>query len=131
MISKALNVVALPSIISLSWNVPWVTNIVIVLPAFPTTVPSASEVIPLRTSPTLGKIPDALVTVTILVAICCTVTSTYLTAATEFGGSLNTIESFKLAFEAGLQGVELDVQITQDKKLIVFHDWEIINKIYL
>ena len=40
----------------------------------------------------------------------------------------NTIESFKLAFEAGLQGVELDVQITQDDKLIVFHDWEIINK---
>ncbi len=40
----------------------------------------------------------------------------------------NTIESFKLAFEAGLQGVELDVQITQDDKLIVFHDWEIITK---
>ena len=40
----------------------------------------------------------------------------------------NTIESFKLAFEAGLQGVELDVQITQDDKLIVFHDSEIINK---
>ena len=40
----------------------------------------------------------------------------------------NTIESFKLAFKAGLQGVELDVQITQDDKLIVFHDWIIINK---
>jgi len=40
----------------------------------------------------------------------------------------NTIESFKLAFEAGLDGVELDVQITRDDKLIIFHDWEIIDK---
>ena len=40
----------------------------------------------------------------------------------------NTLESFKLAFEAGLQGVELDVQLTQDGKLIIFHDLAIIDK---
>ena len=94
--SNALNPVALPSIISLSWNVPDSTNIVIVSPAVPTALASAPEITPVRVSPTLGKIPDALVTVNNLVEICWTVTSTYLTAATEFGGSVNTIESFKI-----------------------------------
>jgi len=37
----------------------------------------------------------------------------------------NTIDSFIKAFENGLEGVELDVQLSKDKKLIVFHDWTI------
>ena len=34
----------------------------------------------------------------------------------------NTIKSFKAAIDLGADGVELDVRLTQDKKLIVFHD---------
>ncbi len=37
----------------------------------------------------------------------------------------NTINSFLKAIEAGLKGIELDVQLTLDKKLIVYHDWYI------
>ena len=31
----------------------------------------------------------------------------------------NTLESFKCAFEANLQGVELDIQLSKDKKLFI------------
>ena len=40
----------------------------------------------------------------------------------------NTIESFVQAFNAGLQGAELDVQLSKDGKLVVYHDWYIKNK---
>ena len=40
----------------------------------------------------------------------------------------NTIESFIKAFELGLNGVELDVQITKDNKIVIFHDWYILDK---
>ncbi len=35
----------------------------------------------------------------------------------------NTMESFKSAFKAGLNGIELDVQLSSDNKLVVFHDY--------
>ncbi|MBR0138582.1 MAG: glycerophosphodiester phosphodiesterase [Erysipelotrichaceae bacterium] len=34
----------------------------------------------------------------------------------------NTLESFKMAAEMGADGIELDVQLTKDGKLIVLHD---------
>ncbi|MHC4391040.1 MAG: glycerophosphodiester phosphodiesterase, partial [Planctomycetota bacterium] len=34
----------------------------------------------------------------------------------------NTLEAFALAKEHGADGVELDVQVTRDRKLVVFHD---------
>ncbi|NNN21934.1 MAG: glycerophosphodiester phosphodiesterase [Acidimicrobiales bacterium] len=34
----------------------------------------------------------------------------------------NTLESFQLAIEEGADGVELDVHLTRDGKLVVFHD---------
>ena len=37
----------------------------------------------------------------------------------------NTIDSFIKAFEGGLKGIELDVQLSKDNKLVVFHDWEL------
>ena len=37
----------------------------------------------------------------------------------------NTIESFTKAFEAGLEGIELDVQLSKDGELVVFHDWNL------
>jgi len=40
----------------------------------------------------------------------------------------NTIESFKKAFDTDLMGIELDLQLTKDKKLIIFHDWKIVTK---
>ena len=40
----------------------------------------------------------------------------------------NTIESFVQAFHAGLKGAELDVQLSKDGKLVVYHDWSIKNK---
>ena len=40
----------------------------------------------------------------------------------------NTIESFTKAFELGLNCIELDIQITKDNKIIIFHDWEILDK---
>ena len=39
----------------------------------------------------------------------------------------NTLESFKKAFEAGIKGIELDVQLSRDGELVVFHDWELQN----
>ncbi|MDP6570262.1 MAG: glycerophosphodiester phosphodiesterase [Candidatus Marinimicrobia bacterium] len=35
----------------------------------------------------------------------------------------NTLDSFKSAFDAGLIGIELDVQLSSDNKLVVFHDY--------
>jgi len=37
----------------------------------------------------------------------------------------NTLDSFKKAIEAGIDGVELDVQFSADKKLVVYHNWDI------
>jgi len=39
----------------------------------------------------------------------------------------NTLLSFKKAIELGVDGIELDVQYSRDKHLIVYHDWDIIN----
>ena len=39
----------------------------------------------------------------------------------------NTIESFIKAFKAGIKGIELDVQLSKDGKLVVFHDWSLGN----
>ena len=41
----------------------------------------------------------------------------------------NTLKSFKLAVASNLDGVELDVQLTSDKELIVYHDWTCINNL--
>lgn len=40
----------------------------------------------------------------------------------------NTYNAFNKALESGLSGVEFDVQITSDNKLIIYHDWT-CNKI--
>ena len=40
----------------------------------------------------------------------------------------NTLESFKSAIKQGLDGIELDVQFTLDKKLIVYHDWIYVDR---
>ena len=37
----------------------------------------------------------------------------------------NTLESFNQAFKANLKGVELDIQLSKDENLVIFHDWEI------
>ena len=37
----------------------------------------------------------------------------------------NTIDSMKVAFEYGADVVELDIQLTKDKKLAVFHDYDL------
>ncbi len=37
----------------------------------------------------------------------------------------NTLESFNKAFKANLKGVELDIQLTKDEKIIIFHDLKI------
>ena len=34
----------------------------------------------------------------------------------------NTIESFRMAYEAGVDGIELDVRLTRDRKVVVIHD---------
>ena len=39
----------------------------------------------------------------------------------------NTIKSFTKAFEAEIKGIELDVQLSKDGKLVVFHDWDLNN----
>lgn len=36
----------------------------------------------------------------------------------------NTIDSFDRAFKSGVDGIELDVQLTQDNQLAVFHDFD-------
>ena len=40
----------------------------------------------------------------------------------------NTIDSFMKAIASGLKGVELDVQYSYDKQLIVYHDWLMKDK---
>jgi glycerophosphoryl diester phosphodiesterase len=49
------------------------------------------------------------------------------------GSSLKYPENTMLAFEkavlAGANGIELDVQLTRDKKVIIFHDWR-LNRIF-
>ena len=37
----------------------------------------------------------------------------------------NTLASFTKAIETGMQGVELDVQYSADKQLVVYHDWNL------
>ena len=37
----------------------------------------------------------------------------------------NTLASFTKAVETGMNGVELDVQYSADKQLVVFHDWDL------
>ena len=39
----------------------------------------------------------------------------------------NTLESFIKAFEADVNGIELDVQLSKDGELVVFHDWRLEN----
>ena len=39
----------------------------------------------------------------------------------------NTLDSFTKAFETGIDGIELDVQFSKDKKLVVFHDWTLAS----
>jgi glycerophosphoryl diester phosphodiesterase len=41
----------------------------------------------------------------------------------------NTIEAFKLAFESGLDGIECDVQRSKDGELVLFHDFDIQDKL--
>ncbi len=40
----------------------------------------------------------------------------------------NTLPAFQLAFEIGADGIEFDIQITKDGKLVVFHD-ETVNRL--
>ena len=40
----------------------------------------------------------------------------------------NTIESFIKAFKTGIKGIELDVQLSKDGKLVVFHDWSLRDR---
>ncbi|SVC69303.1 uncharacterized protein METZ01_LOCUS322157, partial [marine metagenome] len=37
----------------------------------------------------------------------------------------NTLASFTKAVETGMQGVELDVQYSADKQLVVYHNWDL------
>ena len=37
----------------------------------------------------------------------------------------NTLDSFQKAIDTGMDGVELDVQFSADKKLVVYHNWAI------
>ena len=37
----------------------------------------------------------------------------------------NSLEAFSAAFEAGLDGVEFDVQRSRDGKLFIFHNFEL------
>lgn len=37
----------------------------------------------------------------------------------------NTIKAFRSAYELGADGVELDVRLTADEQLVVFHDWKL------
>jgi len=39
----------------------------------------------------------------------------------------NTLDSFRLALDKGVDGLEFDVQLTQDQELIVFHDFNILQ----
>ena len=46
---------------------------------------------------------------------------------TCFDVAENTLDSFIRAFNAGLEIIEIDVQLSKDEKLVIFHDWEIKN----
>ena len=37
----------------------------------------------------------------------------------------NTLGSFRKAIDTGMDGIELDVQFSADKKLVVYHDWSV------
>ena len=37
----------------------------------------------------------------------------------------NTLASFRKAVETGMNGIELDVQYSADKKLVVYHNWDL------
>ena len=37
----------------------------------------------------------------------------------------NTLNSFTQAIRTGMRGVELDVQYSSDKQLVVYHDWDL------
>ena len=37
----------------------------------------------------------------------------------------NTLDSFRKAIDIGMDGIELDVQFSADKKLVVYHNWSI------
>ena len=37
----------------------------------------------------------------------------------------NTIKAFRSAYELGADGIELDVRLTADDQLVVFHDWKL------
>lgn len=37
----------------------------------------------------------------------------------------NTLPAFKKAFATGADGVELDLQLTRDNQIVVFHDWSL------
>ncbi len=37
----------------------------------------------------------------------------------------NTLGSFRKAIDTGMDGIELDVQFSADKKLVVYHDWNV------
>ena len=39
----------------------------------------------------------------------------------------NTIDSFIKAFETCMNGIELDVQLSQDGELVVYHNWDLKN----
>ena len=39
--------------------------------------------------------------------------------------SENTLKSFQKAIELGCDGIEMDIQITKDEKIIIFHDFDI------
>lgn len=40
----------------------------------------------------------------------------------------NTISAFNMALQLGANGIELDLQITKDGKIVIFHDNEIDKK---
>lgn len=37
----------------------------------------------------------------------------------------NTAASMNMAVESGCDGIETDLQLTKDKKVVVFHDWNV------
>ena len=37
----------------------------------------------------------------------------------------NTLDSFRKAIDIGMDGIELDVQFSADKKLVIYHDWSV------
>ena len=37
----------------------------------------------------------------------------------------NTLGSFRKAIDTGMDGIELDVQFSADKKLVIYHNWSI------